>query len=514
MEIQAVNRFVSTLAGASRSFYIYNQDNKAFDEILQNLSKRFQDLSSTSERLELTITNRSLLFEGHPVGFQEITAPLAGLLRNLGYKAIRFQAPIQSRQFFQLLHHLTGKESNEAKNEKLIPFLDNDEPKAISLVPMTVNSYFLNLSDENIARRLAPLPVATDLAIVNLPDLYVWILGRSEYLPAALKNFVQNLVSATQQGYFPAERFLKLFPLPEKLRQKLLGLVSTPDIKPLREMTPLGHAFKKTSISRFNPGTPTDWVSKSSSFSEQEIKLHRESRSGGGMPSISQDLDLAAALIKEPGGNFTLGAALLMRSLSEKNPVGIQEKALHHAIELWLSSMGPDADARAMSFLSTLRHHLVSINSIGLVLFPLRSVTIESSLFSDMGRYLLSLGKACLPALVNLLGTEQDRSMRKKICQLITSAAREDGAEILIQSLPSATPFLMRNLVMILGDIKASQAVTELIPLARHPQKIVRTEAIRTLGKIGGAQANTALANIAQNSTDDDLRKIAHDSIA
>src|SRR4051812_34622277 len=104
MDARDVNRFVSALAGAFRSFYIYNQDNKAFEEILQNLVKRFQETQSTPQPVQLVITNRSLIYKGDPVGFPELTITLASVLRNLGYKSMQFHPPIQSRNFFHFLH--------------------------------------------------------------------------------------------------------------------------------------------------------------------------------------------------------------------------------------------------------------------------------------------------------------------------------------------------------------------------------------------------------------------------
>src|SRR6185295_15168011 len=109
----------------------------------------------------------------------------------------------------------------------------------------------------------------------------------------------------------------------------------------------------------------------------------------------------------------------------------------------------------------------------------------ESSQFADLVRYFISLGKTCLPSLVEILGAEQDRSMRKKMCLLITQVAREDGGDVLLNALSTPNTFLLRNLVMIIGDIKNSHAVTTLVPLLNHAQKNIRTEAVRSLCKIG-----------------------------
>src|SRR5262245_23324789 len=92
-----VNRFVSTLAGALRSFYIYQQDNKAFNDIMKNLAHRFQDSISSLPAIELEITNRSILFGGKHMGYKETSAYLADHLYRLGFKKITFRSSLVER---------------------------------------------------------------------------------------------------------------------------------------------------------------------------------------------------------------------------------------------------------------------------------------------------------------------------------------------------------------------------------------------------------------------------------
>src|SRR5690348_15032652 len=120
-ELIGVTRFVSTLAGAFKSFYIYNTDNKAFDDILQNLVKRFKDTGLST--IKIHITNRSFLYEGAPVGKSDLTAYLSTAFQSVGLKEIIFQDPLQGRNFFQIFHILSNKDPQEVKREKLLPFL-------------------------------------------------------------------------------------------------------------------------------------------------------------------------------------------------------------------------------------------------------------------------------------------------------------------------------------------------------------------------------------------------------
>ena len=513
----SVNRFVSTLAGAFRSFYIYNQDNKAFDEIMQNVSKRFNDAAIELKTIRLMITNRSLIFEGEPTGHKEITVFFASVLRNLGYREIVFNAPLQGRHFFQVLHILSGKEPVEAKMERLNAFIGDGEAKPITLVPVTANMLLLRLTDAAISQRLEAINETPEFLqemdradIKNLPDLFTWICVKAAMLNPATGSFIRNLVEATREGYFPIERFLGVTPLPPKTKKRFDDGVAGPPPFRARKPTALFHRF----IPAERPvavRSPLDWPSRLVSFSADEAQLHRTLKTGGALASPTSDIELAQALMADGGPNLILGIHMLIRYMSEKNPVPVQERALKIAIELWMAHKDEGDNPSIVSLLSSMRQALSSFHNINLVLFPLRNVTMESPMFSDTVAYFASLGKPAIAPLVSSLDTEQDRGMRKKLCAMIGAVARENGVDSLVAAMKNASPFLLRNIVMILGDLRDGRAVEELGPLLIHGQKIVRTETMRTLCKIGTPEAGAALASNLLKIPDLDTRQVVVD---
>jgi HEAT repeat protein len=148
---------------------------------------------------------------------------------------------------------------------------------------------------------------------------------------------------------------------------------------------------------------------------------------------------------------------------------------------------------------------------MSLTIFPLRNVPIESDVFLHISQYIVSLGDAALPSLIAVLDTEQDRSMRKKLCHLITLVAREAGADFLIESLKAASSFLVRNIIMILGDLKPAKANEMIAGLIHSPLKIVRIEALRSLCKIGTDEATRAITKALTSIPDIDGKKLALD---
>lgn len=508
-----ISRFVSTLAGAYRTFYLYSQDNKAFDDIMQNLAKRFKDTAEQTQAIELEITNRSLLYQGTAVGFGEITVHLANQLRTLGYKRIAFRQPLQNRHFFQLLHILSNKDSNESKNEKLAPFVEDGEPKNIGLTPLTSNSLLMRMNDDAIAKRLAPLTpgIVEEVeksGVENLPDLFSFLLNHTEKLSGTLKNFTATLVEATRDGFFPTTRFMTLFPLPAAMKERFNAQMALAVSPRKRRAGVLGQGF---AFAEKGPRKTAAWDVRYASFTDDDAKTLSDFRANGSGQLSSDDLDLAASLLKEKGPNQVLGFCILLRYMGDGMPVNIQEKALLLGVKTWTASQGMADDMTVISLLSSLRQQLAAPKNISLALFPLKNAPIESAAFVEAERYLSSLGNAALPALIAALETEQDRGMRKKLCGIISGVAKSHGVHVILEAVPKATPFLLRNLIMILGDMKNAEVVSKIAAFLTHPQKIVRVETTRSLAKVGGDEAQKALVAAIGQSQDADVRKVAVD---
>ena len=85
-ELILIGRFISTFAGAFRAFFIYKKDNKAIDEIISNVAKRYQLVANTHPEIRLGISNLSFTYESNPVVFKDVTSHITLALRNLGFK--------------------------------------------------------------------------------------------------------------------------------------------------------------------------------------------------------------------------------------------------------------------------------------------------------------------------------------------------------------------------------------------------------------------------------------------
>lgn len=517
-ETLGITRFVSTLAGAFKSFYIYNQDNKAFDDILENLVNRFKDTGQKT--IKFHITNRSFLYQDHQVGQSDLTAHLSNAFQSVGFKDIIFQAPLQGRNFFQIFHILSNKDPLEVKKEKLLPFLWDGDPRPISLIPIASNTLALRLTDDIILRRLAPLAVPKsaggsgflekfqEAGIQTLPDLLTWIRQFSPILAPATMEFLNNLLDALWEGYFPMERFVRLFPIPLSDKDFLK------DIGDLAGRSRLPTPFQQTHRRRLaGNAKKIKWVSWLSSYSPAEIKELANLRQSSLMGSISEDLDLTQNLLKEDGPLFNLGLSLLLRLMNEKGTVGIQEKTLLIGSNVWVSHQST-AESSSLALLSSLRQQLCAPSNVNLLLFPLRGAALESDVFQNTTKFLVSLGRPVVATVIKNLDSENDRAMRKKLCTLLVRLGKENGTEPFLEALPDASFFFMRNIIMILGELKDPKTIPQLEPLLFHPQKIVRSETVRSLLKFGIPEAHKIVVAALPKIMDPDIKLMILEGLA
>jgi HEAT repeat protein len=115
------------------------------------------------------------------------------------------------------------------------------------------------------------------------------------------------------------------------------------------------------------------------------------------------------------------------------------------------------------------------------------------------------LGGIAAPALADALAEEENWEVRKGLIAVLTSMGRT-AMPVLLQRLDDPSWFMVRNVVMLLGEIGGQSLVEPLAGLLKHSEPQVRREAASALGKIGGSRA---VAQLRQAILDPEVSTIA-----
>ncbi len=134
-----------------------------------------------------------------------------------------------------------------------------------------------------------------------------------------------------------------------------------------------------------------------------------------------------------------------------------------------------------------------SRSSIMEIIADLRRYSKNSPDYAAAYSYLSIMEREATEALLELLAEEQDRSTRKAYLDFVKDLGKN---QILLigERLADARWYYVRNIVSILGESKADQAIAFLSKAAGHTDVRIRQEVVKGLISIGGKKAASILA--------------------
>jgi HEAT repeat protein len=118
--------------------------------------------------------------------------------------------------------------------------------------------------------------------------------------------------------------------------------------------------------------------------------------------------------------------------------------------------------------------------------------------------YLRMLGAPAANHLMERLSHESDRTRRNRLLEALKACGQTAEAPLL-ESLTSPEWFVVRNALIVLGEVASPERVPTLLPLLDHADQRVQTAAVRTVGRLGGREAEAALGQLLATRTDPHL---------
>lgn len=116
--------------------------------------------------------------------------------------------------------------------------------------------------------------------------------------------------------------------------------------------------------------------------------------------------------------------------------------------------------------------------------------------FAEVENFVAVLGIKNIHLFLEELRELEDIHGRRKLCLLLTAVCKRlRSIQPLVPALADPDWFLVRNVVMILGDVNFPETAQLVAPALRHEHPKVREAAVRSLGKAGGPAAVDALAS-------------------
>ncbi|MFW6113677.1 MAG: HEAT repeat domain-containing protein, partial [Actinomycetota bacterium] len=116
----------------------------------------------------------------------------------------------------------------------------------------------------------------------------------------------------------------------------------------------------------------------------------------------------------------------------------------------------------------------------------------------DFERYVSALGEKGVRAMIDALGTEEEMSVRKFICDTLAGLGK-DKVRILGSYIRDERWYLVRNIVSVMARFRTPETIPYLKLTLAHPNDRVRAETVRALGMIGSYEARELLMQGLEN---------------
>jgi hypothetical protein len=133
-----------------------------------------------------------------------------------------------------------------------------------------------------------------------------------------------------------------------------------------------------------------------------------------------------------------------------------------------------------------------SRDTINTVVTHMRSIRKASPEYLSAYSYLQVLDQEATPVLLDILAVEKDRAIRKYLVEILKDLGRKQ-ISLIARHLSDGRWHVVRNIVTILGDSRAEEAISYLERVAVHKQVQIRQEVIKGLISIGGKKAAVLL---------------------
>ncbi|MFO7766429.1 MAG: hypothetical protein R6V33_08365 [Pelovirga sp.] len=170
-------------------------------------------------------------------------------------------------------------------------------------------------------------------------------------------------------------------------------------------------------------------------------------------------------------------------------------QALHKALSRWLSFIN---SGRSQSNLLTEKFFSSQLER-SFMDHVLNSVpTWHNEKYTEICAYLAEVGEPYVEPLIERLRIEADKEVRKTWMSLLLELG-DIAHSTILEKLNNGPWYLLRNLLMIMGQQKGKIPPKALITLSKHPHPEVRCEALRILFRVNPSTANRLLLTELEN---------------
>lgn len=144
--------------------------------------------------------------------------------------------------------------------------------------------------------------------------------------------------------------------------------------------------------------------------------------------------------------------------------------------------------------------HLLTEQIYDQLLMQFKQTSLNIQQFKRLQKFIVTLGTRIAPRLLAQMSKEEDSVVRKRLTTLLGRMG-EPLLDLLRETVHSSKWYVVRNAIILLGDLRLESGVSILAGLTTHPDQRIRRALIRSLAMIGGDKTVGPLLKMTMDPT-------------
>lgn len=481
----SVETFIGCLMPSAKMISLYKPGHPAITPITGRVTGILEKALGRDTTLVADIKGKSVVVDDLPLADTKDISLFAGTLHTFGVGQVLFTNRLAAAGMYEFLKALLlkpGEDQNLTAVQKELQKLKIDGLQ-LSFVVSVVDAGEARLADQEPGR-LSEEQVLAFARAETLQDFLLLLYRQNE----PLTGKAAETVTAALDNVLNREISL------EQFQAAMLWDHYDPRIQACwyRFMQNQPWAAKDRK-NKARPRTDRNTViSRTGLFQNADLAALKAKTTQEKPEAIRCALETVHAVLKKPSIPMQARLALMAyaRLLSELGKDG-DIKTLFSEFKKW-----QEPKPYSEVIMKVLEEKVASPVLAGNLVLYLGSQQEKTAGFAEIEEFMTALGVRNLPLFLEELRKAEDVHSRRKLCLLLTSVCKKlKTIQPLVPALSDPDWFLVRNVVMILGDVNFPGTAKLIAPAAYHDHPKVREAAIRSLGKIGDEMAVDTLAS-------------------
>lgn len=477
---EAVETFLASMVKGSRTIILYAHGHQLIPQVVERVRNLLLAAVGEEPNIQLDVKAKQILFEEEPLTEVPEVVQFAMSLHTLGIGNAILTARVSTEGLEQFMRVLTWKADEKrtlSDLQKAVQDVRIDGLQLISIMSFVVTGE----QEESVARpgQLSEEELQALEAAATLPDYLHILLRRNEVLTSREAEQLSTLFDQVLLGELAWEDFEAQMP----------WALYDPRVRARWD------AFRSALTSR------TKWtrellVSAMALADKADRAGLADHHTHDGATSAEHALKTVHALLDKPVGERQPRFALqAYRRLLEDMARGGRLEALLAEFRMWKERGGdPHWGAYLAALHADLERLLPTAAVAEALVRRLGEKSGDAGALDELRAFSLSLGPAVMPLLVDEMRRLTDKTAQKALGSLLAQLSRTLGAGAVAEALKDEDYFVVVQALTILDEVGGPELPVRTIPLLRHGHAKVRAQAIRILGKVGGAKGAEALA--------------------